>query len=103
VFVAAADSGTDRVVYSRDGITWQPTGIEVTHTTVNMKWYSYGGCFIASGNMIYASYDGLNWFRCSGFGNLGSSDWRANVIFPTGRLCGLTLSGRPNGCYYTTG
>jgi hypothetical protein len=101
IFVAVADSGTGRIAYSYDGVTWIP---------VTIQWEVYqlwkfvlftNGKFIAVGNdannnnkiVTVYSYDGINWNNDDPYlyvSNLSSLAYGNGifVIVGCGAICG---------------
>ncbi|MEQ8239303.1 MAG: YDG domain-containing protein, partial [Cyclobacteriaceae bacterium] len=90
-FVAVAQSGTNRVMYSEDGITW--TGASATEANA---WFSvtYGnGKFVAVSqtgtNRVMYSEDGITWTAASA---AEANIW-TSVTYGNGKFVGVTYSG----------
>jgi hypothetical protein len=99
IFVAVASSGTNRAMWSVDGITWNTVSVEVS----GWRSVTYGnGIFVAvasSGtNRAMWSVDGITWNTVS----VEVSDWRS-VAYGNGIFVAVAVSGTNRAMWSTDG
>ena len=100
-FVVVARGGTDDVLYSADGITWQTTS---SNNTDNWQSVTYGGdkfvAVAASGtNRVMYSTDGISW---TGATATEANSWNS-VTYGGGKFVAVSYDGTSQVMYSTDG
>jgi len=106
-FVAVADGGTNRVMYSDDGITWTAASAAAAN-----RWYgvTYGdGKFVAvaavaaaDANRVMYSDDGITWSNAGVTGVEQSNQWRS-VTYGNGKFVAVSYDGTNRVMYSADG